>query len=134
MKIWRLSISLQGFIKEAQPFLSALQAAVDASTTKQVSEATEATQPPPKSYFPSLLSFLIKQQLSGPSQLHDQSLVRRGRAFVARTRAYFGNSAFEDHVSSQLRQRVGVITCNLIFASDLVTQNTLTRIQTGKIL
>lgn len=135
MKIWRFSISLLGFVKEAQTFLSALQAAVEASTTKKVSEGTEATQPPTKSYLPSLLSFLINnQQLSGPSQLHDQSLVRRGRAFVAKTRPYFGNSAFEDHVSSQLSQRVGVTTCNLIFASDSVTQNTLTRIQTEKML
>lgn len=78
-KIWRLSISLPGFVKEPQTFLSALQAAVHASSTKYVSKATEATQLPPKSYFPSLLSFLINQKLSGPSQLHDQSLVRRGR-------------------------------------------------------
>lgn len=85
---------------------------MDASTTKQVSEATESNKLPPWSYFPSFLSFLINQQLSGPSQMHDQSLVRRGRKVVAKTRAYF--ASFEDHVSSQLGQRVGVTISNLI--------------------
>lgn len=84
-------MSLLGFVKEAQASLSALQVAVDASTTKQVSEATEETKLPPNSYFPSLLNFLFNQQLSGPSQMYDQSLVRKGRAVVAKTRACFGN-------------------------------------------
>lgn len=44
--------------------------------------------------------------------MHDQSLVRSGRNVVAKTRAYF--ASFEDHVSSQSGQRVGVTISNLI--------------------
>lgn len=66
--------------------------------------------------------------------MHDQSLVRRERAVVAKTGAYFGNLAFEDHVSSQLSQREGVTTCNLILRRTCLSKNTQTRIQTGKTL